>query len=189
MVLTYLGNFTRTENIETVNNQRLDGFVDLFKTRKYFLRPVFAGYFRDPIQNIQRRVNVGAAIGYHIIDTSKTTWDITGGPAYQNTLFISVEAGQEPEESTPSFVVETFFDTELNKRLDLKARYNFQIVDEASGSFIHHFITTLETELTKWFDFDISFVWDRTKDPTPRADGSVPNQDDYQLIFALGVDF
>jgi hypothetical protein len=189
LVLTYLGNFTRTENIETVNNQRLDGFVDLFKTREYFLRPVFAGYFRDPIQNIQRRVNVGAAIGYHIIDTSKTTWDITGGPAYQNTLFISVEAGQEPEESTPSFVVETFFDTELNKRLDLKARYNFQIVDEASGSFIHHFITTLETELTKWFDFDISFVWDRTKDPTPRADGSVPNQDDYQLIFAIGVDF
>jgi hypothetical protein len=188
-VLDYLGNFTRTENIETVNNQRLDGFVDLFKTKKYFLRPVFAGWFRDPITNIQSRVNFGAAIGYHIIDTSKTTWDITAGPAFQNTVFISVEPGEAPEESTPAFVVENLLDTELSKRLDLKARYNFQIVDEASGSYIHHFITTLETEITKWLDFDISFVWDRTQDPTPRADGTVPDQDDYQLIFALGVDF
>ncbi len=92
--LDYLGNFTRTENIETVNNHRLDGFVDLFRTRKYFLRPVFAGFFRDPIGNIQRRVNLGAGIGYHLIDTSKTTWDITGGPAYQNTVFINANFAQ-----------------------------------------------------------------------------------------------
>ncbi len=188
-VLDYLGNFTRTENIETVNNHRLDGFVDLFKTKKYFLRPVFAGFFRDPIQNIQRRVSLGTGVGYHIIDTSKTTWDITGGPAYQNTVFISVEKGQEPEESTLALTVSTLFDTELSKRLDLKARYNFQIVNEESGSYLHHVITTLETEVTKWLDFDISFVWDRTQDPTPRADGTVPNQDDYQMIFAIGVDF
>jgi putative salt-induced outer membrane protein YdiY len=189
LVLDYLGNFTRTENIETVNNHRLDGFVDLFKTRKYFLRPIFAGFFRDPITNIQRRVTLGAGIGYHIIDTSKTTWDITGGPAYQNTVFNSVEAGEEPNESTPALTVANLFETELTKRLDLKVRYDFQFVNEESGSYIHHFITTLETEITKWLDFDISFVWDRTQDPTPRADGSIPDQDDYQMIFALGVDF
>jgi len=188
-ILDYFGNFTRTQNIETVNNHRLDGFVDLFKTRKYFLRPVFAGFFRDPITNIQRRVTLGTGIGYHIIDTSKTTWDITGGPAYQNTEFISVEAGEAPNESTLALTIANLFKTELSKRLDLKARYDFQIVNQQSGSYIHHFITTFETEITKWLDFDISFVWDRTQDPTPRADGSIPDQDDYQMIFALGVDF
>jgi putative salt-induced outer membrane protein YdiY len=188
-VLDYLGNFTRTENIETVNNHRLDGFFDIFKTKKYFFRPVFAEFYRDPLSNIQRRTTLGAGIGYHIIDTSKTKWDATAGPAYQNTVFTSVEAGQEPNESTPAFVFATAFDTELTKRLDLIAKYNFQIVNQESGSYIHHIITTLETELTKWLDFDISFVWDRTKDPTTRADGTVPEQNDFQLIFSLGVDF
>jgi hypothetical protein len=189
LVFDYLGNFTRTEGIETVNNHRFSGFWDLFKTRKYFLRPVFAEYFRDPISNIERRVTLGTGIGYHIIDTSKTKWDATAGPAYQNTVFRSVEQGEEPSESTPAFVFATAFETELTKRLDLKASYNFNLVNQESGSYIHHFITTLETELTKWLDFDISLVWDRTQDPTPRADGTVPDQNDFQVIFSLGVDF
>ena len=92
LVLDYLGNFTRTDNIETVNNHRLNGFFDIFRTRKYFWRPFFGEYFRDPLSNIQRRVTLGTGIGYHIIDTSKTKWDATVGPAYQNTVFISVEA-------------------------------------------------------------------------------------------------
>ena len=49
--------------------------------------------------------------------------------------------------------------------------------------------SSFETEITKWLDFYISFVWDRTQDPAPREDGSIPDQDDYQLIFAIGVDF
>ena len=90
---------------------------------------------------------------------------------------------------TLAFVFATAFETELTKRLDLKANYNFNLVNQESGTYIHHFMTTLETEITKWLDFDISFVWDRTQDPTPRADGTVPEQNDFQVIFSLGVDF
>ena len=184
----YLGNFTRTEGIETINNHRLSGFYDLFKTRKYFFRPVFGEYFRDPIQNIGRRVTLGTGIGYHFIDTPKTKWDATAGPAYQTSEFISVEPGEDLKQSTPSFTFSTAFKTDITKRVELKTNYNFQIVNEASGSFLHHFITTLETKIWKWLDFDISFVWDRTKDPIPRADSTVPEQNDFQLIFSIGVD-
>jgi len=41
--------------------------------------------------------------------------------------------------------------------------------------------------LTDIFDFDISFVWDRTQDPQARSDGTVPKQNDYQVLFTLGV--
>lgn len=188
-VLNYLGNYTETENTQTVNNHRLDGHFDILKTRKYFYRPVFAEYYRDPFQNIQYRFSLGAGIGYHIINTPKTTWDLTGGPAYQETRFISVQAGQSETESTPALLVSTNYDTELNKKVDLIAGYTFYIVNQASGSYIHHIITTLETELTKRFDFNISFVWDRTKDPKPNADGTIPKSNDFQLIFSLGFDF
>ena len=188
-VMNYLGNYTETQNTQTVNNHRLDGYFDILKTRKYFFRPVFAEYYRDPFLNLQYRISAGAGIGYHIIDTPKTTWDLTGGLAYQETQFISVQAGQSDNESTPALVVSTNYESELNKKVDLKAGYTFYIVNQASGSYTHHIITTLETELTKWLDFDISFVWDRTKDPKPNADGTVPKSNDFQLIFALGIDF
>ena len=188
-VTDYLGNFTETNGEETVNNQRLNSYFDIFKTRKYFFRPVFAEYYRDPFKNINSRITVGAGLGYHIIDTSKTQWDAWGGPAYQRTRFDSVQIGQALSESTPAFVVGTHFNREVTKAVDFDFRYEFQIVNKDSGTYTHHFVAALETELTRWLDFDVSFVWDRTEDPQPNADGTVPKQDDYYLIFALGIDF
>jgi len=72
----YLCVFNKTEGIETANSQRISSYYDIFKTRKFFWRPVLGEYFRDPFSNIQNRVTVGTGIGYHIIDTSKTKWVI-----------------------------------------------------------------------------------------------------------------
>ena len=54
-------------------------------------------------------------MGYHIIDTSKTEWDVWGGPAYQTTRFDSVQIGQASSESPPAFVVGTYFSREVTK--------------------------------------------------------------------------
>lgn len=188
-VTDYLGNFTRTEGVQTVNNQRLNTYFDVFKTRKYFFRPFFGEYFRDPIKNIDSRVTLGAGMGYHIIDTSKTEWDVAGGPAYQRTRFESVEPGQDSSESTPAFVAGTHFNRDLTKDVEFDFRYDFQILNKESGTYTHHFVVALETELTSWLDFDVSFIWDRTQDPTPEADGTVPKSDDFYLIFSLGIEF
>ena len=32
-------------------------------------------------------------------------------------------------------------------------------------------------------------AWDRTQKPQPRADGSVPEKDNYRLLFSLGFEF
>ena len=188
-VTDYLGNFTKTDGEETVNNQRLNSYFDIFKTRKYFFRPIFAEYYRDPFKNIKSRVTAGTGMGYHIIDTSKTEWDVAGGPAYQRTRFDSVRVGQASSESTPAFVAGTHLNTELTKTVDFVFRYDLQILNEESGTYTHHLVLGLETELTRWLDFDVSFVWDRTEDPTPEADGKVPKQDDFYLIFSLGIEF
>ena len=189
MVLTYLGNFTRTRDIDTVDNNRLNVYGDIFRTRQYYWRAVFGEYFRDPFQNIENRYSLGTGLGYHIIDTPKTAWDVTVGLAYQHTRFNSVEAGEEPEASTPALVVGTLYETELTKTVDFDVNYSFNLVNEESGQYSHHLVTSLETELTSWLDFDISFVWDRIEKPTANADGTVPEPDDYKLIFSLGVDY
>jgi hypothetical protein len=128
-------------------------------------------------------------MGYHIIDTSKTEWDVFAGPAYQTTRFESVIPGENSSKSTPAFVAGTSFERELTKTVDLNSRYEFQILNEESGTYTHHFVVALETELTGWLDFDISVVWDTIKDPQPEADGTAPKSNDFYLIFSLGIDF
>ena len=49
--------------------------------------------------------------------------------------------------------------------------------------------STLSTELTGRLDLDVSFVWDRIQKPQARADGSVPEKDDYRLMLGLGFEF
>lgn len=189
LVLDYFGNFTTTDSVDTVDNQRLNTYFDWFKTRKYFFRVIFGEYYRDPFKNIQNRTTLGTGIGYGLVDTSKITWDVTVGPAYQSTRFSSVEPGQNTSESTPALVAGTSYKNELTAWLDLIGNYNFNIVNKDSGSYTHHAIVTFETEITDLLDFDISVVWDRTQNPQPKTDGSVPEQDDFQTIFGIGVDF
>lgn len=189
LMANYLGNLIKSDHIETVNNHRIQGQFDIFKTRNYFFRPIFGEYYRDPLRNIKYSATLGCGMGYYLINTSKTEWEIAGGPAYQITRFNSVETGKDSSESTPALMAGTDFDTELTEDIDFNFKYTFQIVNQASGTYTHHSITTFETELTKWLDFDTSFVWDRVQDPTPDDDGTVPKLDDFYVIFSLGIDF
>lgn len=186
--IDYLGIFNKTEGIETASSQRIGSNYDIFLKRIFFWRPVFAEYFKDRFSNIDNRVTLGTGIGYSIINTSKTDWDISPGLAYQYTQNVSVEAGQDRENSTPALVVGTNFETELTQNIDLNANYRFYIVNQESGKYTHHAMAALEIELTSRLDIDISFVWDRTRDPIPEADGRVPDQDDFYLFFGIGFE-
>ena len=153
------------------------------------LRPVFVEYFRDKFLIIAYRISLGTGVGYHIIDTPKTEWDIIGGPAFLSTKFDTVQVGEDSNESTGALELDTTFDTELSKTLDFIAGYKIQIGNEASGGYTHHIVTTLETELTNVLDFDVSFIWDRITSPTPDANGIVPDKDDYRLVVSLALDY
>ena len=187
-VFDYLGNYSITSDVQTVNNHRVNTFYDIFAKKSYFWRPVFAEYFRDPFQNLDYRATIGFGGGYHIIDTPKTTWNVSGGPGYRATRYVSVSPGDSQKVTTPALILGTFYDTALTKTVDFNANYNLGIVNKESGTYTHHAIATFETELTKILDFDVSFVWDRTQDPQVRADGTQPSQDDFKLLLTLGVD-
>jgi putative salt-induced outer membrane protein YdiY len=186
--IDYLGIFNKTEGIETANSQRISSYYDIFKTKKFFWRPVFGEYFRDRFSNIQNRVTVGTGIGYQIIDTPKTEWDVTPGIAYQYTQNVSVEAGQDTDNSTPAFVLGTNYEIKFTKKIKFNASYQFYIVNQESGRYTHHAVAAIENKLTRKLDLDLSFVWDRIQDPTPGADGQVPNQDDFYFFFGIGFD-
>lgn len=188
-IADYIGNISNTQDVETTNNHRASLTHDLFKSRNFFVRPVFAEYFTDRFSNIDSRITVGAGFGYTIIDTSRTNWDVAGGPAYQVTRFISVLPGENDKETTPALVLSTDYDIELTKNLDFIFNYSTTWGKEESGGYTHHIVTTFESEIIGSFDLDVSFIWDRISNPTVAEDGTVPSQDDYQLTVGIGYDF
>lgn len=188
LIFDYLGNYNKTEEIETTNNHRINGVWNRFITDRFFLTPAFGEYYRDPFQNIAHRSTIGAGVGYQIIDTALTEWQFSGGPAYQNTRFQEVEAGEDKSQSTPAVVLSTLLEREITSDIDFDFEYHIQITNEATGTFNHHLLAGFETELTSILDFDISVVWDRIQDPQAGEYGTVPEKDDYRLILALGLD-
>ncbi len=188
LVLDYLGNFTAIDQNETINNHRLNGIYNILITRHFFLPLVSAEYYRDPFQNIERRFYIGTGVGYSLIKNNKTEWDITGGPAYQSTKFVSVQPGQSLEDSALTLILSTKFDTEINSKVDLEGSYTATLGDDKIGNYSHHSILTVETELTENLDLDTSLVWDRTRQPVAVANGNIPEKDDFRFLIGLGYD-
>jgi hypothetical protein len=189
-VLDYLGNISKTDagtgNLtETVNNHRVSVNYDYYKTRYFFYNPVFGEYFSDSFLNIDSRIQIGAGLGYTVIDDGTSELSFSGGPAYVKTDFVSVLVGEPKSESTGALVLRTNYDTALTSMLDFIAKYNIQYGDEASGGYTHHVIATLESEITGKLDIDISVIWDRIDYPTEDADGNVPVSDDYRMMVGV----
>jgi hypothetical protein len=174
---------------QTVNNHRLNLLYDVYTERGYFWRPLFLEYYHDPFQNIAHRATIGFGAGYHLLDKPGITWNVSGGPAYRVIRYDSVQVGEEEEADTPALVAGTFFDTALTNTVDFRTLYNFSIVNRESGTYTHHARATFSIELTSIVDLDVALVWDRTRDPQPKADGSVPDQDDIQWLLTLGIEF
>lgn len=187
LILDYLGNFTEIDDAETINNHRLNGTYDLFVTRNFFWTLFAAEFFRDPFQNIEKRFSGSTALGYTLINTVETEWDVSAGPGYQETKFVSVQQGSN-KDSAITLILGTKFDTELNSKVDLEGQYTATLGDDKTGNYTHHSVFTVETELTKRLDFDVSIVWDRVRSPVADENNIVPEQDDFRFLIGLGYD-
>lgn len=187
--LDYRGSYQALNGVESVNSHRASSGLDLLLTRRWFVRPAYGEYVRDPFQNIGYRVTGAVAAGYYLYDRPGLEWFVAGGPAYQHTKFETVEAGAAPSSSTPAGLFFTRFEKELTKRIDFIQYYQAALASREAGTFIHHSVTTLEIDLKKNFDLDLSFIWDRTQNPHQQSDGGFPKQDDFRLTVGLGFRF
>jgi len=189
LVIDYLGTYNLAEDVLSSNNHRASLVWDRFVTRRLFVKPVYLEWFKDPFLNISHRETAGFGAGFEVWDSSKNDWTISGGPAYMQTTFESVEAGSPDTESTPAWVFGSELDMELSSWLDFFWDYSFQIVNEISGEYNQHCVVGFETEVTSLLDFDIKMIWDRVQSPRPAEDGNVPLQDDYRLVVGLVFDW
>jgi hypothetical protein len=185
----YIGTVTRINSEDTSNNHRVTLGWDRFLNKRVFLNVIGLEWYRDPFQNVANRWTVTTGIGYQILDSARTSWSATAGPAWQSSEWDSAPAGGETSVDSFALRVGTRFEHEITKSIDVHAYYNAFFTDEASGTYTHHFDTGLDVELVGDLDFNLAWVWDRVEDPSPLEDGSFPKKDDTRLIFGLGWSF
>lgn len=153
------------------------------------MAPFFGEWYRDPFQNIATRWTIGGGLGYELIVSAKTSWDLAVGPAFQRTEFADVSADQPTASSTPALVGTTSYEHELTGWTDFSFEYRVFVVNEDSGTYTHHMLTGIEIDITSVIDFDVSLIWDRIQTPQEASDGTFPKRDDFRLVLSLGFEF
>ncbi len=187
--IDYIGSFNETEGVRVDNNHRVNVAFDKFSGTRFFWRPFIGQYFRDPFQNIEHQFTLETGVGYEITDTSRTEWDVWSAVGVNAVRRVSVESGQPSKIRSPALSLGTDFDTELTSWMDYLFSFQMTFLDEESGEYQHHLLTTLSTDLIRNIDFDVSVVWDRTESPPPDAQGNFPEKDDFRLMVGISFDF
>ena len=189
----YLANYSETGQGDTADNQRLSGYFDWFLTGRFYWKVLEMEYYRDPFSNIDGQYSASSGVGYDFIHTPRTEWTFNSGLGYQELRFDSVQAGDPSSSESPFFTASTRLDYELTGDVDLIFDYSLRVLNKDNGQYTHHILTTFSFDLIGDLDLDISAIWDRIENPTPKDDGlggfTFPEQDDYQLIVSLGYDF
>jgi len=189
LALDYLGRFTSKDRQEIANDHRINEKYDRYLTRYFFWTPAFSEIYKDPYKNINIQLTLGGGIGYTLIDNATTSWNISGGPAFLYTKYITVEQNKDDSTFSPALELSTRYKIELNKMTDVTYDYKFTLTDKDSGRYKHHMLITLENELTSWLDLDITGVWDYILNPETASDGIVPKKSDFQILIGFGVEF
>jgi putative salt-induced outer membrane protein YdiY len=187
--INYLGNFSESDGTTIADNQRANVNWNRFISKRFYLTPVYAEYYRDPFQNIGSRWTLSVGAGYQVIDSKKIDWNVDAGIGYQTTSFDDVLQGDPSSADTPAFSAGTRYDHELTGWMDYFFDFTFFLVNQESGKYTHHLFTGFEFEFFSDFNFDVSIVWDRIQDPRQNSDGTYPKKDDLRTIFGMSYSF
>ena len=189
MLLDYLGNYSEVNGEQNINNDRINLTYDIRLNHDWFVRPAQLEYYHDPLANISMRLTGGVGAGYYIFDRTGLEWFVTAGPSYQYTKFETVEPGQADTATTPAGVLQSYFEMDFTRRLTFIQSWQSTFTSRESGQYTHHTVSTLEFEIKRHLNLDVSFIWDYLQNPQQKSDGSIPVKNDTYLTVGFGVRF
>ena len=189
LLIDYLGNYSQVNNVQSADNQRVNLTYDVRLNHDWFVRPLQFEYYQDTLANISYRLTAGVGAGYYIFDRTGLEWQVSAGPSYQYTRFDTVETNQDGSATTPAAVLNSYFKNDITKRLTFIQSWQSIFTEKDAGKYSHHSVSTLEFEIKRHLDLDVSFIWDYLENPQQRSDGSLPQNSDYYLTVGFGVRF
>jgi len=189
LLLDYLGNYGVANGVQTANNERGNGSYDIRLDKDWFVRPAQLEIYHDELANIAYRLTGNASAGYYIFDKTGLEWNVSAGPGYQYTKFANVETNQSDYAATPAGVLNSYFKADITSRLTFIQSWQSIFTDRESGQYTHHTVSSLEFEIKRHLNLDVSLIWDYLQNPQPKSDGTLPQKSDFYLNVGWGVRF
>lgn len=187
--MNYLGTIRSDSGGLDSRNHRFTGAYNIYYSASHFIRPVSIELNQSSPQNIDFQSTIGAQVGYDIFKDPYREWEVSIGPSWVYTKFDTVIDGYDHEESSFGISINSYFETELRKDIDLSHTYSLTTNNKASGGMIHHNLVSLSIDVTEVVEMEVDFVWDRTESPVAKKTGERPEKDDFRLSFGVGFDF
>ncbi len=162
---TYIyGNDDSTPPSRTIANALSAGVRgDLNLSPKLFAF-AFANYETNALQNLNLRQVYGGGLGYHIIKTANTTFDVFGGFSYDRDAFGAYTlVGPPPvfypatNQNSAEVVIGEEFDTKFNKRSALAETFSIYPNLSHTGDYRMQFNSTFSTLLKNWLSWQLTF--------------------------------
>jgi putative salt-induced outer membrane protein YdiY len=143
----------------------------------------FADYETNELQNLDLRQVYGGGLGYHLIKTERTLFDVFGGFSYDrdafSSYFIANPAPPPPLTFIPAIVqnsaealVGEEFDSHLSKRSTLTERFSFFPNLSHTGEYRFQFDAALATQLKSWLSWQVTFSDRYISYPPPGLKGN-----------------
>lgn len=186
--LSYVGNYTKNNDVESANNHRANTSYDYRLSRRWYLQLLNAEYYRDKFQNIDTQWQVGLGASYYIMENSSTFWTVSAGPGYQETRYFDVPDDDDTTVSSGVFVIRTEYDHELTSNIDVYGKYDITFAQDSSGGTSQHLIAAIDVDLIGGFDLRISADIYYIESPQADEEGVTPDNTDTSLTFGLSYD-
>jgi putative salt-induced outer membrane protein len=133
----------------------------------------FTDFEYDQFQDLDLRNVVGGGLGYHVIKTANTTFDVFAGGSFDQEFFGAIPATA----TTPAVAALTRksgevvlgeeLDAKLNKRTTLSERFSIYPNVSNTGSYRFQFDTTAATKLKNWLSWQATYSDRFLSDPLP----------------------
>lgn len=187
--LDYIGYTNETDGERISDSHRINLSVDRFTGRRLFWRPISVQYYRDEFQNIAHQATVDTGLGLELVDTKRMDWELQAGVGGNYLDHVSVGDNNANNEWSPVGTFGSDLVVDITSWMEYELLINMTFLEENSGKYQHHIISTLSTDLIGDLDIDISLIWDRTEVPQESETGVTPEQDDYRFLVSLSYDF
>lgn len=182
----FRGTYGEFDGEATINNRLATFRHDIFLNRKLYLTVPSLEYYADKFKNIDYRLTPGAGLGYQLLDRGDIEWNVGGGAGYQYTRLDEVAPGEDSSVDGMALLANTDVDWELTKKIDLVLQYNTTIGLESDLGVDHHALVTLEFDIWRDLELDVSLEWDRVGSTPSTADDVKPDKDDIRLTVGIG---
>jgi hypothetical protein len=189
VLLDYFSTYANSSGITNADNTRVNATYDVRLSRKWFVRPVQLEWYQDQLANLASQTTAGLAAGYYFFDRDGLEWKLSAGPSYRRTRYASVEAGHPDTTNNLAGVLQTTFKADLTRRISFDQTFSSSFTNAEAGGYSHHSVSTLEFEIKRKLNLDLSLVWDYLKSPQTQSDGTVPKHSDFRFVTSLGVEY